>query len=91
MRDSKLAFDWITSLLEDMGHPYVVVGGLAANVFGGKRPLNDIDLDVPRGALKQIAESASPYITFGPARYRDQQFDIKLLSLRYANQDKECR
>ncbi|MBX7144335.1 MAG: hypothetical protein K1X79_07780 [Oligoflexia bacterium] len=87
MRDSKLAFEWITSLLTALGHPYVVVGGLAANVFGGKRQLNDVDLDVPKKSLKEVAELAKEWIVFGPARYRDEQFDIELLSLRYAGQD----
>lgn len=87
MRDSKRAFDWITNLLDDLGHPYIVVGGLAANIFGGNRPLNDIDLDVPKSALFEVAERSKSYVTFGPARYRDEQFDIELLSLRYAEQD----
>lgn len=87
MKDSMRAFDWITGLLEELGYSYLVVGGLAANVFGGRRPLYDIDLDVPKSALREVAERAKLYVTFGPARFRDEQFDIELLSLRYADQD----
>jgi hypothetical protein len=87
MRDTKKAFDWITSLLDELGHRYVVVGGLATNVYGGVRPLNDIDLDVPKAALKEVAERAKEWLVFGPARYRDEQFDIELLSLCFAGQD----
>jgi hypothetical protein len=87
MKDPKRAFDWITTLLDELGCPYVVVGGLAANVFGGRRPLYDIDLDVHKSALPKIADRAKLYVTFGPARYQDAHFDIELLSLRYAEQD----
>lgn len=87
MKDSKQAFDWITVLLEELGYPYVVVGGLAANVYGGKRPLYDIDLDAPGAALHEIAGRATDYVAFGPARFRDEQFDIQLLSLRHGGQE----
>ena len=58
MKDSQRAFDWITTLLDELGHPYVVVGGLAAIVYGSKRPLFDIDLDVPMFALREIVDRA---------------------------------
>jgi hypothetical protein len=87
MKDSQRAFDWITTLLDELGHPYVVVGGLAAIVYGSKRPLFDIDLDVPMFALREIADRAQAYVTFGPSRFRDEQFDIELLTLRYGEQE----
>jgi hypothetical protein len=87
MKDSQRAFDWITTLLDELGHSYVVVGGLAANVYGSKRPLCDIDIDVPMFALREIANLAQAYVTFGPSRFRDEQFDIELLTLRYGEQE----
>lgn len=87
MKESERAFEWITGLLDELGYPYLVVGGLAATIFGSKRTLYDIDLDVPAVALEDIARRFKGHVTFGPARFRDEQFDIQLLSLRYADQD----
>lgn len=87
MKDSKTAFHWIVNLLHELGQPFVVVGGLAANVYGGRRALNDIDLDVPHQSFAKLMPYVKQFITFGPARYQDKEFDIELMTLRYAEQD----
>jgi hypothetical protein len=87
MKDSKTAFHWIVNLLHEQGLPFVVVGGLAANVYGGRRPLNDIDIDVPSHSFTKLMPHVKQFITFGPARYHDREFDIQLMSLRYAEQE----
>jgi hypothetical protein len=87
MKDSKAAFEWIVTLLRRFEQPFVVVGGLAANVYGAQRPLNDIDLDVPQEALIKLLPHVKQFITFGPAKYQDAEFDIELMSLRYAEQE----
>lgn len=86
-RNTAGAFAWITALLDDGGFGWVVVGGLAARTYGSARPLADIDIDVPRAALIFVAERAREFITFGPQRYQDSDFDIELLSLRWGEQD----
>ena len=87
MKDSKAAFEWIVGLLRELNQPFVVVGGLAVNVYGGTRPLNDIDLDVPGRALTMLLPQVREHVTFGPARYQDLEFDIELMTLRYAGQE----
>jgi len=86
-RDTAGAFAWIATLLDDGGFGWVVVGGLAARTYGSSRPLADIDIDTPRAALRFVAERAREFITFGPERYRDSEFDIELLTLRWGGQD----
>lgn len=83
---ARAAFEWITGILDTGGFPYVVVGGLAARVYGSPRPLADIDLDVPGAALAFVAERAPGLVTFGPARLRDSEFDIDLLSVQWGEQ-----
>jgi len=85
-RDSEGAFAWIAGLLDKGAFRWVVVGGLAARIYGSPRPLADIDIDVPRAALDFIARQAQALVTFGPARYCDDEFDIELLSLRWGKQ-----
>jgi hypothetical protein len=86
-RDAPGAFGWITDILDAGGFPWIVVGGLAATVYGSPRALADIDIDTPRAALDYVAQRARACIIFGPARYRDEEFDIELLSLRWGAQD----
>lgn len=87
MKDPKVAFEWIVNLLHEIDQPFVVVGGLAANVYGATRPLNDIDLDVPQRALMMLYPQVKQYVTFGPANFRDSEFDLELMTLRYAGQE----
>lgn len=87
VRDTEGAFGWITGLLDSGGFPWQVVGGLAAQIYGSPRPLADIDIDTSHAALSSVAEQARSYLTFGPERYRDSEFDIELLSLRWRGQD----
>jgi hypothetical protein len=84
--DAPGAFRWIAGILDAGGFPWIVVGGLAATVYGSPRALADIDIDTPRAALDYVAQRARACIIFGPARYRDEEFDIELLSLRWGGQ-----
>lgn len=87
-RDTKQAFHWMIDLFERRQIPYQTTGGFAARVYGVDRPLNDIDFDVPEDRLNEIAsEIPEEYIVFGPGRYRDDSFDIELISLEYHGQE----
>ncbi|WP_319018089.1 hypothetical protein [Gallaecimonas mangrovi] len=41
------ALNWLTALLARQQLPYQIVGGLAAHLYGGSRPVADIDLYIP--------------------------------------------
>lgn len=77
----EVAFHFIVQVFESLGIPFLVVGGLAARVYGSVRPLNDIDLAVPDDALPRILERVQSYVVFGPARYENARLSLMLLTL----------
>ena len=87
IRETEEAFNWIINILNLYKIQYEITGGLAARIYGSQRTLADIDIDIPEKAFVKIFEDVKPYITFGPARYRDGQWDLLLMSLRYEGQD----
>jgi hypothetical protein len=89
MKDSVAALAWITNELTQRGIPFAVVGGLASNAYGGSRPLNDIDIDVPDAALSTLAQELEAYRTFGPDRSISECFDCQLLGFSYMGQEIE--
>lgn len=61
MKENALA--WIVGILNDHQCPYAICGGLAANVYGSPRPLNDIDLFVPAQYFDRIVQAGADYIS----------------------------
>jgi hypothetical protein len=88
-RSLELALRWSIDLLDSLGLPHLVVGGLAALAHGGTRPLVDIDFYVPDRGLPMIAEAAAPYLTRAPARHVDHHWDIVYTKLTYEGQPVE--
>lgn len=86
-RNTKKAFLWIVGILKKHKIPFQITGGCAARAYGSKRPLSDIDIDVPENAIKQIASEAKDYIKRGPDRYIDDNFDLMLLTLNFEGQE----
>ncbi|HSW94150.1 MAG TPA: hypothetical protein VLJ15_07350 [Gammaproteobacteria bacterium] len=80
------ALRWIINILNKHHIIYQVTGGLAAKVYGAKRSLADIDLDLPGQAIRIILSEVKPYIICGPKRFRDEQWDILLLTIDYHGQ-----
>jgi hypothetical protein len=77
-------FDALRALvawLDAEGIPYALSGGLAGNLYGSTWPLVDIDLDVPTAALPRLAAHHAPHVTFGPARYADDEFELTLCTV----------
>jgi hypothetical protein len=89
MKDPIAALAWITNELTNRGIPFAITGGLASNAYGGSRPLNDIDIDVPDAALPILARELSAHRTFGPERSISECFDCQLLGLSYLGQEIE--
>ena len=91
------ALDWIIEYLENNAIPYVVCGGLAAQAHGSTRDLADIDIYVPDEYLYQIVQMGKKYITYGPAHYVDNNWDLTFVEFEFQNQkveiasDKECK
>jgi len=86
---SPLAYDalhWIVPILVRRAIPFHVTGGLAAKVYGSPRPLNDIDLEVSDEMLHHFVPEVQPFLEFGPARHKDERWDLPLMVLNYRGQ-----
>lgn len=83
------ALEWVISQLEEAGVPFQVAGGLAALAHGASRPLNDIDIYVPEGALERLRSELADHHSHGPHRYRDQQWDCYFMEVGYEGEEIE--
>lgn len=86
MRQTKKAFHWIVGILHRHKIPFQITGGLAAKAYGSKRKLADIDIDLDQKYFKTIFPEIKNFIKKGPNRYRDNNWDIYGISLKYENQ-----
>lgn len=87
MQTAQAALFWIANLLEKREVVYRISGGLAARVYGSKRQLADIDIEVEPGGIATIFQDVSAHIKCGPNQYRDSSWDVRLLTLRYEEQE----
>ena len=87
MRNTEKAFLWIIEILERMKISYKILGGFAARAYGVDRELADIDIEVDDGDILLISNEVKPYIVFGPARYKDENWDLNLMTLQYEGQE----
>lgn len=87
MRDTERAFLWIVDILERNNVVYKISGGFVARIYGVNRELADIDIEVPEKDISIIARGAKSYIKFGPERYKDENWDLELLTLEYEGQE----
>ncbi|MFA7302597.1 MAG: hypothetical protein WC030_02515 [Candidatus Paceibacterota bacterium] len=87
MRNTEKTFRWLVDTLRTKRIPFVVSGGLAAQSYGSLRVLNDIDIEVHDHDIETVAKDVERYITYGPARYRDDRWDCVLLKLNHEGQE----
>ena len=81
------ALKWIVDILDRHNIDYHISGGFAGKVFGSERGLNDIDIDISEKYFDRILPEISEYIIFGPARYKDDKWDLELITLNYKGQE----
>lgn len=87
MANPQEALAWVVELFHRTRVPYQVVGGLAARAYGATRPLVDLDFYIPlREVWPALLPEVGPFVTWGPAHYRDAQWDITFVKLTYAGQ-----
>ena len=85
--NTKQALLWIVSILQKNNVRFQISGGFTAKIYGSPRELNDIDIDVPDDELKTILNDVKPYIIFGPEHFRDERWDLQLMTLNYNGQE----
>jgi hypothetical protein len=86
MRETKEALDWIVNILRKNKIPFEITGGFASRIYGSKRKLADIDIEVQDKNIQNIAKLAKRYIIYGPKEYKDNNFDLPLMTLKYKGQ-----
>lgn len=87
MKNTEQAFLWITGILERMNIPYKISGGFAARAYGVNRELADIDIEVNDKDIVLISDEVKSYIVYGPDRYKDDNWDLNLMTLQYEGQE----
>lgn len=81
------ALIWIIEILNRLKIDYYISGGFAGKIFGSKRELNDIDINISEYNFKKLLPEISKYIIYGPARYKDAKWDLELITLNYKGQE----
>ncbi len=86
-RNAKEAFHWIIKILRKHKVPFRISGGLAANVYGSKRDLADIDIDVPDKEIVRLIPLFKRYKIIGLKHYKGKEWDVNFISINYKGQD----
>lgn len=85
-KNPEKTFHWIVNILNKHKVPFYVDGGLAARAYGADRELVDIDLVIHEDDFEKIIDDVKEYIKYGPERYVDESWDLKLMTLFHENQ-----
>lgn len=86
MRNTRAALSWIVSILKQSNMPFEIDGGLAAEMYGSKRELADIDINVSSDDFEKLAPLVQEHATFGPDWYKDDHWNLYMVTLNYAGQ-----
>ncbi len=86
MRHTEAALRWVVDILHKEHIPFEIDGGLAAEMYGAKRELADIDINVGEG-FDRILPHVREYIHYGPTHYEDDQWRVYLMTIKFAGQN----
>ena len=87
MNIEKKAILWITNILNKHAIPFQIAGGLAVRAYGSSRKLMDIDIDIPEEDFETLKLETAPYIIFGPSQFKNEHWDLLLMTLNYHGQE----
>lgn len=87
MRHTETALKWIVGILRNLKIPFEIDGGLAAEAYGSERELADIDINVSREDFDKIVPLVKEYLKFGPDWYKDEHWNIYMMTIKYAGQN----
>ena len=80
------ALKWLKSVLNRHQVPFQIVGGLAARIYGGTRPVADIDLYIPHEKVSLILPDVEPFIKKPFKHDVEEAWDLEYFQLIYADQ-----
>ena len=86
MKRTKDAFFWIVKFFRKNKIKFRITGGFAARIYGSKRKLADIDLGIHNKYIEKVSFLLKRYVIFGPKRYKSEDFNLLLVSLKYKGQ-----
>lgn len=85
-KDTEGAFKWIIEILNRHNIPFQLKGGFASRLYGVDRELADIDISIPENRFDELLPDIKDFIKSGPEQYLDEEWDIKLITLKYKGQ-----
>ena len=77
---------WLKSILDQNEVPYQIVGGMAATIHGGTRPVADIDLYISKVNVGSVLPSVRKYISKPLGHYVEYGWDLEYFQLIYQGQ-----
>ena len=80
------AMSWLKAILDGQGVRYQIVGGFAAHLHGGSRPIADIDLYIKKEDVNALLPFFQPFVSKPLKHYREEGWDLEYLQLIYENQ-----
>jgi hypothetical protein len=80
------AFRWIVGILNKHAIPFQISGGFSAKIYGSRRPVHDIDIDIPEDRFRDIMPEVKKYVVYGPHHYKSDAWDLYLMTLDYHGQ-----
>jgi len=86
-KNTRNALKWIVNILQENNIPFFISGGLAARIYGSERSLYDIDIEVPEKYISMLQPLVKNYVIYGPKKYKDETFDLWLMTLKYEDQE----
>ena len=85
-KNTESAFKWIINILQKHNVPFQIEGGFASSLYGVERELADIDISIPEDRFEELLPDIKDFIKYGPEQYLDDEWDIKLITLKYEGQ-----
>lgn len=85
-RQTKEALRFILDLFATNQVSYRISGGLAAKIYGSDRALADIAVELSNNDIILLLPFISEYLTYGPQRYQDDEWNLFLATLSYKGQ-----
>ena len=86
MQNTEEALKWIVGILHQENIPFQIAGGFAARLYGSDRPLYDIDIEIHDEDFGKLLAFVKEKIIYGPGRYKDETFELLLMTLQYDGQ-----
>ncbi len=85
-KNTRDAFLWLLPLIQKHHIPYQITGGFAAKIYGAKRPLIDIDIDIPEEKFAELEKELRPFVIYGPCMWKGEGFKVYIMTLNYRGQ-----